>query len=141
MIVDDLYMIICSYNFSYCSVLWIVYKYVYIYYTCFLCFITGWCCKYMCYIYKYEKLYFPFFSDRMQRHSGCLNNRNDIEICCSMGNVEHVIFSIYDLIIIIYISKTTCILVACVILICTKLDCTLLISTVWHLYQIWWACM
>ena len=81
------------------------------YYTCFLCAIIGWCCKYMCYIYKYEKLYFPFLSDGTQRHSGSLNNGNDIEICCSMVNVEQVIFSIYDLIIIIYISKTTCILV------------------------------
>ena len=70
------------------------------------------------------------FSDGTQKHSGSMNNGNDIETCCSMGNVEHVIFSIYDLIIIIYISKTTCILVACVILICTKLDCVLLISTV-----------
>ena len=96
----------------------------------FLCAIIGWCCKNMCYIYKYEKLYFPFFSDGTQRHSGSLNNGNDIEICRSMGNMEHVIFSIYDLIIIIYISKTTCILVACVILICTKLDCILLISNV-----------
>ena len=95
----------------------------------------------MCPIYKYEKFILPIFSDGMQRHPGSLNNGNDIDICCSMGNVEHVIFSIYDLIIIIYISKTTCILVGCVILICKKLDSSLLISTVWHLYQIWWECI
>ena len=104
--------------------------YIYIYYTCFLCLILVWCCKYMCYIYKYEKLYFPFFSGGTQREGDSLNNSNGIEICSSMGNVQHVIFSIYDLIIIIYILKVTGILIICVILICTKLDCILLISTV-----------
>ena len=70
------------------------------------------------------------FSDGSQRHCGSSNNADDVEICASMGNVEHFIFSIYDLIIIIYISKTTCILAGCVILICIKLYSILLISSV-----------
>ena len=38
-----------------------------------------------------------------------------------MGKIEHVIFAIHDLIIIIYISQTTCILAGCVILICIRI--------------------
>ena len=87
------------------------------------------------------KIIVPIFSDGSQRHSGSSNNANDVEICASTGNVEHVIFSIYDLIIIIYISKTTCIFAGCVILICIKLYSILLISSVWYLYQISWECI
>ena len=55
-----------------------------------------------------------------------------------MGKVEHVIFSIHDVMIILYISRSKCILAGCVILICIRWYCILLISSVSYLYNISW---
>ena len=82
------------------------------------------------------KIIVHIFSDGRQTHGGSCENEDDIEMYDSMGKIEHVIFTIHSLIIIIYILQTTCRLAGCVILICIKLYCILLISSVWYLYQI-----
>ena len=79
-----------------------------------------------------------YFSDTRERNAGICENADDEQISYSMGKVEHVIFLMHDVMIIIYISWSKYILELCVILICIRWYCILLISSVLHLYDISW---
>ena len=80
-----------------------------------------------------------YFSDTRKRIAGTYENADNAQISYSMGKVEHVIFLIHDVMIIIYISRSECILEWCVILICIRWYCILLISSISHLYDISWS--
>ena len=116
-----------------------MYSYFYMYHKfLFVC-----CCSVLLYIYfsnlQVSWVIFPTFSDTRQRNDGTCENADDEQISYSMGKVEHVIFLMHDVIIIIYISRSKCILEWCVILICIRWYCVLLISSVLHLYDISWS--
>ena len=61
-----------------------------------------------------------YFSDSRKTHCRTSENGHHAQISDSMGKVEHVIFSIHDVMINIYISRSKCILAGCVILICIR---------------------
>ena len=51
-----------------------------------------------------------YFSDSRKTHGGTSEHADHAEISSSVGKVEHVIFLIHDVMIIIYISRSKCIL-------------------------------